>query len=185
MGHQKALISLGCLTYKRWLKPSIEFVLIVMRVHLFPSRTQKLSSCTPTILGGRLPGKIGNANTKPRSLDRGFFQPAGVHRTLADGRTIPGLPRKIDNANIKPRFYDRGFFLCPKNTTCYAGGAKKCVYFRLDIITPPHVVIILHKGAFCLLSVFTGSVHSRCSGVFYVIYLILPILFRTLHYRPS
>ena len=29
-----------------------EFVLIVMRVHLFPSRTQKLSSCTPTILGG-------------------------------------------------------------------------------------------------------------------------------------
>ena len=35
----------------------------------------------------------------------------------------------------------------------------KCVYFRLDIISPPHVVIILHKGAFCLLSVFTGAVH--------------------------
>ena len=34
-----------------------------MRVHLFPSRTQKLSSSAPTILGGRLPGKIGNANT--------------------------------------------------------------------------------------------------------------------------
>ena len=41
----------------------IEFVLIVMWVHLFPSRTQKLSSFAPTILGGRLPGKIGNANT--------------------------------------------------------------------------------------------------------------------------
>jgi len=27
-------------------------------------RTQKLSSFAPTILGGRLPGKIGNANTK-------------------------------------------------------------------------------------------------------------------------
>ena len=39
-----------------------------MRVHLFPSRTQKLSSCTPTILGGRLPGKIGNANTRPHSF---------------------------------------------------------------------------------------------------------------------
>ena len=38
-----------------------------MRVHLFPSRTQKLSSCTPTILGGRLPGKIDNANTKPHN----------------------------------------------------------------------------------------------------------------------
>ena len=40
-----------------------EFVLIAMRVHLFPFRTQKLSSFAPTILGGRLPGKIGNANT--------------------------------------------------------------------------------------------------------------------------
>ena len=42
-----------------------KLVLIVMRVHLFPSRTQKLSSFAPTILGGRLPGKIGNANTSP------------------------------------------------------------------------------------------------------------------------
>ena len=39
-----------------------ELVLIAVRVHLFPSRTQKLSSHAPTILGGRLPGKIGNAN---------------------------------------------------------------------------------------------------------------------------
>ena len=30
----------------------IEFVLIVMWVHLFPSRTQKLSTCTPTIVAG-------------------------------------------------------------------------------------------------------------------------------------
>ena len=29
-----------------------EFVLIVMWVHLFPSRTQKLSTCTPTIVAG-------------------------------------------------------------------------------------------------------------------------------------
>jgi hypothetical protein len=32
--------------------------------------------------------------------------------------------------------------------------------FLPDIITPPDVVIILHQGAFCLLSVFTGSVHA-------------------------
>jgi len=38
-------------------------VLIVMWVHLFPSRTQKLSTCTPTIVAGRLAVKIGNANT--------------------------------------------------------------------------------------------------------------------------
>ena len=54
-------------------KPSIEFVLIVVRVHLFPSRTQKLSSLTPTILGGRLPGKIGNANTKRTTPSEPFF----------------------------------------------------------------------------------------------------------------
>ena len=36
---------------------------MAVRVHLFPFRTQKLSSFVPTILGGRLPGKIGNANT--------------------------------------------------------------------------------------------------------------------------
>ena len=41
-------------------------VLIAMRVHLFSSRTQKLSSSATTLLGGRLPGKIGNANTEPR-----------------------------------------------------------------------------------------------------------------------
>ena len=40
-----------------------EFVLIVVWVHLFPSRTQKLSTRTPTIVAGRLAVKIGNANT--------------------------------------------------------------------------------------------------------------------------
>ena len=40
-----------------------ELVLIAVRVHLFPSRTQKLSSFASTILAGRLAGKIDNANT--------------------------------------------------------------------------------------------------------------------------
>ena len=71
-----------------------EFVLIVMWVHLFPSRTQKLSTCTPTIVAGRLAVKIGNANIKPRSKGRGFFLPASVHWTLADGRTIVSLTVK-------------------------------------------------------------------------------------------
>ena len=35
-----------------------------------------------------LPGKPSNANTKPRQKCRGFFLPASIHRTLADGRTI-------------------------------------------------------------------------------------------------
>ena len=39
-------------------------VLIAVRVHPFPSRTRKLSSPAPTILGWRRPGKIGSADTK-------------------------------------------------------------------------------------------------------------------------
>ena len=41
--------------------------MIRSRVHLFPSRTQKLSSILPTILAWRRAGKIGNANTGKRS----------------------------------------------------------------------------------------------------------------------
>ncbi len=40
-------------------------VLIGARVHLFPSRTQKLSSLLPKILAGRLAGKIGSADINP------------------------------------------------------------------------------------------------------------------------
>ena len=61
----KRLEADGLLTIKDGFGHPYELVLIVMWVHLFPSRTQKLSTCTPTILGGRLPGKIGNANTNP------------------------------------------------------------------------------------------------------------------------
>ena len=35
-------------------------VIMAERTHLYPSRTQKLSSPAPKILGGRLPGKIGH-----------------------------------------------------------------------------------------------------------------------------
>ncbi len=37
----------------------IQSVIITLRTHLFPFRTQKLSSAVPKILGGKLPGKIG------------------------------------------------------------------------------------------------------------------------------
>ena len=37
---------------------TMKLVLIAARVHLFPYRTQKLSSLALTILGGKLPGKI-------------------------------------------------------------------------------------------------------------------------------
>ena len=34
-------------------------MVMAKRSHLFPSRTQKLSSAAPMILGGKLPGKVG------------------------------------------------------------------------------------------------------------------------------
>ena len=62
-----------------------QLVLIRARVHPFPSRTRKLSSLLPTILGWRRPGKIGSANTTaPRHLSWGccfsltFFCGAGM-----------------------------------------------------------------------------------------------------------
>ena len=75
--------------------------MIAMRVHLFPSRTQKLSSFAPTILGGRLPGKIGNANITASIERSGLFLPKTCHRHVFYGRTILGLPRKIGNVNIQ------------------------------------------------------------------------------------
>ena len=50
-----------------------QLVLIRARVHPFPSRTRKLSSLLPTILGWRRPGKIGSANTKAHDASRGLF----------------------------------------------------------------------------------------------------------------
>ena len=48
--------------------PPHKLVLITVRVHPFPSRTRKLSSLLPTILGWRRPGKIGSANTARRVI---------------------------------------------------------------------------------------------------------------------
>ena len=128
MGHQrkdfaKQLITERCgskITYRKGKTSSvIEFVLIVMRVHLFPSRTQKLSSCTLTILGGRLPGKISNANTWPRLKSRGFFLPKTCHRHVLTAGRYVGLPGIISNANIKPPQKCGGSFFackCPPDT---------------------------------------------------------------------
>ena len=42
-------------------------VIMAERTHLYPSRTQKLSSPAPKILGGRLPGKIGHCRFYKRA----------------------------------------------------------------------------------------------------------------------
>ena len=46
---------------------------MTVRVHLFPFRTQKLSSRVPKILGWRRPGKIGRCLHKKRQADACLF----------------------------------------------------------------------------------------------------------------
>ena len=60
----KAIRSSNAFDIKDGQSHPYEFVLIVVWVHLFPSRTQKLSTRTLTIVAGRLAVKISNANTK-------------------------------------------------------------------------------------------------------------------------
>ena len=36
-------------------------VITAKRIHLFPFRTQKLSSLAPMVLGGKLPGRVGHS----------------------------------------------------------------------------------------------------------------------------
>ena len=79
-----------------WVTKVNKLVLIAARVHLFPSRTQKLSSFAPTIVAGWLAVKIGNANTNSltTSVVRFFFMPASVHMISWFSRLIL-LPLKI------------------------------------------------------------------------------------------
>ncbi len=69
-----------------------ESVLIAVRVHLFPSRTQKLSSPAPKILGWRRPGKIGNADTNE-----------GVWSTRPDPFPYSSLAQLVEHAAVNRR----------------------------------------------------------------------------------
>ena len=55
-------------------------------------------------------------------------------------------------------------WLSPPRIRCTTCSLSSIGYFFIpflpDVAIPPYVVIILHKGAFCLLSSFTGSVQT-------------------------
>ena len=50
-------------------------VIIAKRFHLFPFRTQKLSSSALMVLGGRLPGRVGRCRNKKTvdTFQQSFF----------------------------------------------------------------------------------------------------------------
>ena len=112
-----------------------KFVLIAMRVHLFPSRTQKLSSFAPTILGGRLPGKIGNANTCPTAYAVGLF-PFMEKPFCRSDFMISITPSMLVDQGICPTCYDRTHDCC-----LYGDPTERILYenerFTCLLITNP------------------------------------------------
>ena len=101
-----------------------KLVFIATRVHPFPSRTRKLSSLVPTILGGRPPGKIGkcqhNAKLPKGSLALLYFtilyssiaqsvEHAAVNRGVVGSSPTGGATKILTHSVL-------GFFLC-KNTS--------------------------------------------------------------------
>ncbi len=76
-----------------------------MRTHLFPFRTQKLSSHTPTILGWQRPGKIGSRRDPKelRSHDRSSFSlspKARVHLFISLSTEIRLIPEEDKEKTI-------------------------------------------------------------------------------------
>ena len=105
-----------------------EFVLIAMRVHLFPSRTQKLSSFAPTIVAGWLAVKIGNANTRPWPKGRGFSSPETCHRHVSWRQRIVALAMKTGNGNTKGLTERSGlFFAWNMPPACFLTAKDSCL----------------------------------------------------------
>ena len=88
-----------------------------MRVHLFPSRTQKLSSFAPTILCGRLHGKIGNANIK-NLLERvgSFLFLLHTYRAGTRPRRMSELPTAYKYVRLYRLPLTRTAGTCPRPT---------------------------------------------------------------------
>ena len=63
----------------------IQSVIITLRTHLFPFRTQKLSSAVLKILGGKLPGKISRRRHQTLFIRTGFFLLSGSIWHLSAG----------------------------------------------------------------------------------------------------
>ena len=94
-------------------------MLMTMRSHLFPFRTQKLSSFVPKILGGRLPGKIGRCrylNMDDSYQDHPYIyssiaqlaEHAAVNRRVVCSSQTGGAIVKVDIFEI---FEDVDFFI--------------------------------------------------------------------------
>ena len=73
-----------------------KLVLIAVRVHPFPSRTRKLSSLAPKILGGQLPGKIGRCQLI-FALIAQSVEHAAVNRGVTGSSPVRGAKKERSN----------------------------------------------------------------------------------------
>ena len=86
---------------------AIQLVLIRARVHPFPSRTRKLSSLLPTILGWRRPGKIGGCRIYKRVLLLSMIRSKNKHSWMA--WSIRPEVSKIQDIVSETRMYLENF----------------------------------------------------------------------------
>ena len=68
-------------------------MLMTMRSHLFPFRTQKLSSFVPKILGGRLPGKIGRC--RYLNMDDSYQDHPYIYSSIAQLAEHAAVNRRV------------------------------------------------------------------------------------------
>ena len=97
-------------------------MLIAVRVHPFPSRTRKLSSLAPKILGGQLPGKIGRRQHLYSSLAQSVER-AAVNRVVVGSSPTRGAKKK--HFLLGSVFF---LCLCPQDTTSF--GRLRSISFR-------------------------------------------------------
>ena len=77
-----------------------KLVLITVRVHPFPSRTRKLSSLVPTILGWKRPGTIGRRQHKYSSIAQPV-EHATVNRRVVGSSPTWGAKEKSERVCVR------------------------------------------------------------------------------------
>ena len=111
-----------------------------MRVHLFPFRTQKLSSPVPTILAWRRAGKIGQCQHKKEVIhsDDFFFCVFIVHE---------------EGPSVSLRLGHAAALTCPRHVI-HSRGAASLLLELLPLLYGRKRVLFVEDGSFCVGIVF-------------------------------
>ena len=106
---------------------------MTVRIHLFPFRTQKLSSLVPTILGGKLPGKIGRCRLIYSSLAQSVERVTVNHDVVGSSPTGGATRRGLERIRA-PGLFFLFALLARVCSLCRKGIFDLCAH--MDGITP-------------------------------------------------